>query len=114
MELDLRRLAADLRDAGVGAAAIAQHVEAERVGEAEVLTPTSQKAEAQLDQVVQDPRALSAADLPQPTDLMASPRGLEPPTHSLGNCCSILLSYGDDDGEDTPAARSSPVRLKPV
>ena len=26
---------------------------------------------------------------------MASPTGLEPATHSLGNCCSILLSYGD-------------------
>ena len=26
---------------------------------------------------------------------MASPRGLEPPAHSLGNCCSILMSYGD-------------------
>ena len=26
---------------------------------------------------------------------MASPTGLEPVTHSLGNCCSILLSYGD-------------------
>src|SRR5437667_8947445 len=26
---------------------------------------------------------------------MASPAGLEPATHSLGNCCSILLSYGD-------------------
>ncbi len=26
---------------------------------------------------------------------MAFPRGLEPPTHSLGNCCSILMSYGN-------------------
>lgn len=26
---------------------------------------------------------------------MAAPRGLEPPTHSLENCSSILLSYGD-------------------
>lgn len=26
---------------------------------------------------------------------MASPRGFEPPTYSLGNRCSILLSYGD-------------------
>jgi transposase-like protein len=25
---------------------------------------------------------------------LATPRGLEPPTNSLGNCCSILLSYG--------------------
>src|SRR6201997_5935861 len=28
-------------------------------------------------------------------EIMASPAGLEPATHSLGNCCSILLSYGD-------------------
>lgn len=25
---------------------------------------------------------------------MAVPKGLEPPTHRLGNDCSILLSYG--------------------
>jgi adenylate cyclase len=55
-ELDLRRLAADLRDAGTDAAAIAQQGEAERLREAGVLTTTFQKAEAQLDQVVQDPR----------------------------------------------------------
>ena len=47
-ELDLRRLAADLRDAGAGAAAIARQGEAERLREAEVLTTTFQKAEAQL------------------------------------------------------------------
>ena len=34
---------------------------------------------------------------------MASPAGLEPATHSLGNCCSILLSYGDR-GKEYPAA----------
>src|ERR1700756_3015426 len=28
-------------------------------------------------------------------EFVASPAGLEPATHSLGNCCSILLSYGD-------------------
>jgi len=56
-ELDLRRLAADLRDAGAGAAAIAQQGEAERVGEAGVLTTTFEKAETQLDKIVQDPRA---------------------------------------------------------
>src|SRR6516225_8186815 len=28
-------------------------------------------------------------------EILASPAGLEPATHSLGNCCSILLSYGD-------------------
>ena len=42
-ELDLRRLAADLREAGANAAAIAQQGEAERVGEAGVLTTTFQK-----------------------------------------------------------------------
>lgn len=26
---------------------------------------------------------------------MVFPRGFEPPAHSLGNCCSILLSYGN-------------------
>jgi hypothetical protein len=26
---------------------------------------------------------------------LASPAGLEPATYSLGNCCSIRLSYGD-------------------
>src|SRR5215468_9750084 len=55
-ELDLRRLAADLRDAGAAAAAIAQQGEAARVREAGVLTTTFHKAEAQLDQVVQDRR----------------------------------------------------------
>src|SRR5215469_15409513 len=54
-ELDLRRLAADLGDAA-GAGALAQQGEAERVAEAGVLTTTFQKAAAQLDQVVQDPR----------------------------------------------------------
>ena len=33
-----------------------------------------------------------------PTEQMASPAGLEPATHSLGNCCSIRLSYGDING----------------
>jgi len=55
-ELDLRRLLADLGDAGAGAKALAQQGEAERVAEAGVLTATFQKAQAQLDQVVQDPR----------------------------------------------------------
>ena len=55
-ELDLRRLAADLRDAAAGAAAIAQQGEAERLREAGVLTTTFQKAEAQLDQTVKDQR----------------------------------------------------------
>jgi adenylate cyclase len=63
-ELDLRRLAAvlrdagpaaDLRDAAPAAAEIAQRGEVERLREAELLTTTFQKAEAQLDRVVQDP-----------------------------------------------------------
>ena len=27
---------------------------------------------------------------------MVSAAGLEPTTHSLGNCCSILMSYADN------------------
>jgi adenylate cyclase len=56
-ELDLRRLAADLREAGANAGAIAPQGEAARRGEAEVLTTTFQNAEALLDQVIHDPRA---------------------------------------------------------
>ncbi len=55
-ELDLRRLASDRGDAGAGAAAIARQGEAEHLREAGVLTTTFQKAEAQLDQTVQDQR----------------------------------------------------------
>jgi adenylate cyclase len=55
-ELDLR-LAADLREAGANAGAIVQRGKAERVREAGVLTTTFQKTEAQLDQIVEDPRA---------------------------------------------------------
>src|SRR5262249_43173878 len=54
-ELDLARLAADLRAAESGAVAIAQRGEAERLSEAEVLSATFQHAEAQLDRAVQDP-----------------------------------------------------------
>jgi adenylate cyclase len=56
-ELDLRRLAADLRAAGGNAEATAQQGEAARRRTAEVLTTTFQKTEAALDQIVQDPRA---------------------------------------------------------
>jgi hypothetical protein len=42
---------------------------------------------------------------------MASPTGLEPATHSLGNCCSIRLSYGDDVGHDTLPGCTSPAAL---
>ncbi len=31
------------------------------------------------------------------------PRGVEPPTNSLGNCCSIQLSYGTTCAESSPA-----------
>lgn len=37
---------------------------------------------------------------------MASPRGFEPPTYSLGNRCSILLSYGDKYGLFQKAAKN--------
>ena len=33
-------------------------------------------------------------------------------THSLGNCCSILLSYGDRVREDTLLVCSSPAHDK--
>jgi adenylate cyclase len=56
-ELDLRRLEADLREAGANAAATAQQGEAARCREAEVLTTTFEKTEAELDAIVQDPRA---------------------------------------------------------
>ena len=57
-ELDLRRLAADLREAGTGAEAMARQGEAERLRQAEVLTTTFERTEAQLDRVVQDPKAV--------------------------------------------------------
>jgi adenylate cyclase len=56
-ELDLLRLAAELRDAGAETGALAQQGEAERLREAGVLTTTFQTAEEQLDRFVQDPRA---------------------------------------------------------
>jgi hypothetical protein len=40
----------------------------------------------------------TSADIIQAFEFMASPAGLEPATHSLGNCCSIRLSYGDING----------------
>jgi adenylate cyclase len=56
-ELDLMRLAAGLREGGVGAGALVQQGEAERLHQAGVLTTTFQTAEEQLNQFVQDPRA---------------------------------------------------------
>jgi adenylate cyclase len=55
-ELDLWRLAADLRDGPADPAAIAQQGEAARTRTAEVLTTTFEKAAAALDNIVQDPR----------------------------------------------------------
>jgi adenylate cyclase len=55
-ELDLWRLAADLRDGPADAAAIARQGEAARTRTAEVLTTTFEKAAAALDNIVQDPR----------------------------------------------------------
>jgi adenylate cyclase len=53
-ELDLRRLAAGLRDAGSGAETLAEQAEAERLRGATVLTTTFQTAEEQLNRLVQD------------------------------------------------------------
>src|SRR5580704_12969280 len=53
----LMRLAAGLREGGVGAGALVQQGEAERLHQAGVLTTTFQTAEEQLNQFVQDPRA---------------------------------------------------------
>jgi adenylate cyclase len=55
-ELDLWRLAADLRNGPADAAAIAQQGEAARTRTADVLTTTFEKAAAALDNIVQDPR----------------------------------------------------------
>jgi hypothetical protein len=47
-------------------------------------------------------------DVSQAIDMMASPTGLEPATFSLGNCCSIRLSYGDAGHDDTAACPPAP------
>jgi hypothetical protein len=40
------------------------------------------------------PDRFSVVELDNLSTAMAVPKGLEPPTHRLGNDCSILLSYG--------------------
>jgi adenylate cyclase len=107
-ELDLRRL---LTDQG-GAGALAQQGEAERIAEAGVLTATFQKAEAQLDQVVQDPREsvqkrVAMADIRGRFDYMkrALPKFIE-----VGRRISEALGAGRDEEARHIAADFAPYR----
>jgi adenylate cyclase len=111
-ELDLRRLAADLREAGANAEAIAQQGEAARRREAGVLTTTFQKTEAQLDQIVQDPRAsverrLAMADIRGRFGYMkhALPNFLE-----VGRRMSEALGAGRDEEAAHIAGEFEPYR----
>ena len=111
-ELDLRRLLADLGDAGAGAKALAQQGEAERVAEAGVLTATFQKAQAQLDQVVQDPREsvqkrVAMADIRGRFDYMkrALPKFIE-----VGRRMSEALGASRDEEARHIAANFAPYR----
>jgi adenylate cyclase len=105
-ELDLRRPAADLREPGANAEAIAQQGEAARRREAEVLTTTFQKTQAQLDQIVQDPRAsverrLAMADIRGRFEYMkrALPNFIE-----VGRRMSEALGAGHTEGAEHVAA----------
>ena len=40
---------------------------------------------------------------------VACPEGIEPPTHSLEGCCSIQLSYGQNEGKKA-GGRSDRIR----
>jgi adenylate cyclase len=111
-ELDLRRLAADLREPGANTAAIAQQGEAARRREAEVLTTTFQKTEAQLDQIVQDPRASVERRL-----AMADIRGrfgyishALPSFIDVGRRMSVALGAGRADEAAHIAADFAPYR----
>ena len=111
-ELDLRRLAADLRDAGTNAAAIARQGEADRLREAEVLTTTFQKTGTQLDQIVQDPRAsverrLAMADIRGRFDYMK--RAL-PNFTEVGRRMSEALGAGRAEEAGHIAAEFAPYR----
>lgn len=44
--------------------------------------------------------------------ILALPRGFEPPTSSLGNCCSILLSYGSNTNMITNNACKNKAGIK--
>ena len=111
-ELDLRRLAADLRETGANAEAIARQGEADRVREAEVLTTTFQKTEAQLDQIVEDPRAsverrLAMADIRGRFGYMkrALPNFIE-----VGRRMSEALGAGRTEEAEHVAADFAPYR----
>src|SRR6516165_2819139 len=111
-ELDLRRLSADLGDAGADAEALAHQGEAERVAEVGVLTATFQKAEAQLDQGVQDPREsvqkrVAMADIRGRFDYMkrALPKFIE-----VGRRISEALGAGRDEEARHIAANFAPYR----
>ena len=122
-ELDLRRLAADLHDAGTNAATIARQGEADRQREAGVLTTTFQKTETQLDQIVQDPRAnverrLAMADIRGRFDYMkrALPNFIEVGrrmsdasgagrAEEAGHIAAEFAPYRDLFGEDLTAVR---------
>jgi adenylate cyclase len=111
-ELDLRRLAADLRNAGAGAAAIAQQGETERLSEARELTATFQKTEAQLDRVVEDPnetveKRVAMADIRGRFVYMkrALPNFIE-----VGRRMSEALGAGRGEEADHIAAEFAPYR----
>jgi adenylate cyclase len=111
-ELDLRRLAADLRDAGAGAAAIAQQGEATRLHQAGVLSTTFQKAEAELDQVEQDPRAIVARRLAM-ADIRGRLRYMEralPSFIEVGRRISEALGAGRAEEAGHIAADFAPYR----
>jgi adenylate cyclase len=111
-ELDLRRLEADLREAGTNTEAIARQGEAQRVREAGMLTTTFQKTEAQLDQIVEDPRAsverrLAMADIRGRFGYMkrALPNFIE-----VGRRMSEALGAGRTEEAEHVAADFAPYR----
>ena len=111
-ELDLMRLAAGLREGGVGAGALVQQGEAERLHQAGVLTTTFQTAEEQLNQFVQDPRAsidkrVAMADIRGRFGYM--PRAL-PNFIEVGRRMSEALSAGRVEEAARIAAGFAPYR----
>jgi adenylate cyclase len=111
-ELDLRRLAADLREAGADAAPIAQQGEAARRREADVLTTTFEKTEVELEAIVQDPRArverrLAMADIRGRFEYLrrALPNFIE-----VGRRMSEALGAGRADEAAHIAAEFAPYR----
>jgi len=111
-ELDLMRLAAGLREGGVGAGALVLQGEAERLHQAGVLTTTFQTAEEQLNQFVQDPRAsidkrVAMADIRGRFGYMkrALPNSIE-----VGRQMSEALSAGRAEEATRIAAGFAPYR----